>query len=198
MAKSNTASSPAASAAQPAASAAQPGENTKSFQSLKMLQSKQSSKIGQFKVIVFKPWVDTYSYQWEGKTRETTAWRGTLVDAQDPTVYCSGEYKLTAKNKAAYDKHVQAHKAGTQLIMRNISLVESAKTQYMSRSARVTVNMASTNLTGIFGQSSAAQPVPTTTIAQICSGPQAKPHTRTDPNEDDDPAKSLQRHVTNS
>ena len=59
--------------------------------------------------------------------------------------------------------------------MRNISLVESAKTQYMSCSVRVTVNMASTNLTGIFGQSSAAQPVPTTTIAQICSGPQAMP-----------------------
>ena len=55
------------------ASAAQPVAAMENFQSLKMLLTKQSAKIGQFEVIVSKPWIDTYTYQWEGKQRETTA-----------------------------------------------------------------------------------------------------------------------------
>ena len=85
------------------ASAAQPGPTVQNFQSLQMLLSKQSAKISTFKVIVCKPWTDTYEYQWEGKHRATTAWRCVLVSADDPTVYCNGEYKLTIKNKAAFE-----------------------------------------------------------------------------------------------
>ena len=66
-----------------------------------MLRRKQSAKISTFKVIVCNPWQDTYEYQWEGQRRETTAWRCVLVSADDPTEYCNGEYKLTAKNKSA-------------------------------------------------------------------------------------------------
>ena len=50
--------------------------------------------------------------------------------------------------------------------MSNISPVEGSKTQYMSCSVRVNVNMASTTLKGIFGAPSAAQPVPKTTVAK--------------------------------
>ena len=102
----------------------------------------------------------------EGKKRETTAWRCTLVDAADPTQYCMGEFKLTTRNKDAFDKHVKTHVQGAQLVMSNISPVEGSKTQYMSCSVRVNVNMASTTLTGIFGASSDAQPVPKTTVAK--------------------------------
>ena len=52
-----------------ATAAAQPG----AYQSLKMLLSKQCAKIGKFKVIVYKPWPDTYTYQWEGKERKTNS-----------------------------------------------------------------------------------------------------------------------------
>ena len=83
------------------ASAEQPGSTVQNFQSLQMLLSKQSGKIGTFKVIVCNPWTDTYEYQWERTLRETTAWRCVLVSADVPTVYCNGEYKLTTKNKAA-------------------------------------------------------------------------------------------------
>ena len=108
---------------------------------------------------VWKPWTDTYTYEWAGQKRETTAWRCTLVDTADPTQYCLGELKLT-KNKDAFDKHVKTHVQGAQLVMSNISPVEGSKTQYMGCSVRVNVNMASTTLTGIFGAPSAAQPVP--------------------------------------
>ena len=51
-----------------------------------MLVSKQSWKVGRFKAIVYNPWTDAYTYQWEGKDRETTAWRCMPVDAADPTL----------------------------------------------------------------------------------------------------------------
>ena len=63
-----------------------------STQSLKMLLTKQSAKIAEFKVIVFKPWEDTYAYHWEGQQRETTVWRCVLVSAEDSTQYCHGEF----------------------------------------------------------------------------------------------------------
>ena len=69
-----------------------------------MLVSKQSWTVGTFKVIVCNPWTDTYTYDWQGNARETTAWRSVLVDAADPTLYCMGEFKLTAKNKLAFEK----------------------------------------------------------------------------------------------
>ena len=133
---------------------------------MKMLLTKQSSKIGQFKVIVFKPYTDTYTYEWEGKPRETTAWRCMLVSAADPTLYCIGEFKRITKNKEAYDKNEKTYKHGTTLLMSTVALVEGAKTQYMGCSVRVNVNMATTKFVGVFASTSAAQPVPQTTCAQ--------------------------------
>ena len=131
-----------------------------------MLVSKQSWKVGSFKVIVCNPWTDTYTYEWQGKQRETTAWRCNLVDAADPTLYCMGEFKLTAKNKQAFEKNAKTHVQGTQLVMSNVSPVENSKAEYMSCSVRVNVNMASTKLTGIFGSPSAVQPAPKTEVAR--------------------------------
>jgi hypothetical protein len=159
-----------ASAAQPAAAS---GANVctrsatkESCQSLRMLLSKQCKKIGTFKVIVFKPWTDTYTYEWQGKPKETRAWRCMLVSAEDPAVYCLGEYKLTVKNKAAYDKNEITNKHGTTLMMSSVVLVDGAKTQYMSCSVRVTVNMAWTQLKNVSEDCSAVQPVPKTTVAE--------------------------------
>ena len=89
--KASEKTNPSGSAAKPApgsgaTSAEQRGSTTQNYQSLKMLLTKQSAKIGTFKVIVCKPWTDTYTYEWEGKHRESTAWRGVLVSAEDPTV----------------------------------------------------------------------------------------------------------------
>lgn len=154
------------SAAQPAATSAQASAAQPAAQSLKMLLSKQSAKICQFEVIVFKPWTDSYTYAWEGKHKETTAWRCTLVSVADPTLYCVGEFKLTARNKAAYDKNETTNKHGTTLIMSNVAFVDNARTQYMGCSVRVTVNLALTKLTGVFAATSAVQPVPKTTVAQ--------------------------------
>ena len=51
-------------------------------------------------------------------------------------------------------------------MMNKVCPVETSKTEYMSCSVRINVNMASTKLTGIFGQPSAVQPAPKTTVAQ--------------------------------
>ena len=69
-----------------------------------MLASKQSAKIGSFKVIVCDPKPDSYSYYYNGKNRETTVWRCVLVSCDDHTVYCNGEYKLQAGKKADFDR----------------------------------------------------------------------------------------------
>ena len=133
-----------------------------------MLRSKQSVKISTFKVIVCNPWNDTYEYQWEGKTRATTAWRCVLVSAVDHTEYCNGEYKLTTKNKSNFEKHVKAYQHGTTAVMKAVSLVDDAKTKHNSCSVRVTVNMASTTLSKVLENfdNSAVQPVPKTTVAE--------------------------------
>ena len=59
----------------PLASAAQPAAGDPAYQTLNLHLSKQASKIAQFKVVVFEPWIYTTSYEWESNTRETTAWR---------------------------------------------------------------------------------------------------------------------------
>ena len=120
-----------------------------------MLRSKHTAKISAFKVIVCYPWNDTYKYQWEGKPRETTTWRCVLLNADDFTEYCSGEYKLTAKNKSSFEKHVKAYRHGTTLVMKAVSLVDNAQMQYNSCSIRVTVNMASTTLSTVLEDNSA-------------------------------------------
>jgi hypothetical protein len=138
-----------ASAEQPAstqASAAQPATTLQIFESLELLRSKQSGKFSTFKVIICYPWKDSYDYLWEGKPRETTVFRCQLVHADNHTEYCNGEYKLTAKNKSQFDKHVKLYKHGTTVVLKAVSLVDDAKTQYNSCSVRVTVNMASTTL----------------------------------------------------
>ena len=50
-----------------------------------------------------------------------------LVSADDPTEYCNGEYKLTAKKKSSFEKHVKAYRYGTTVVMKAVSLVEDAK-----------------------------------------------------------------------
>ena len=148
-----------------AASAEQPGSTVQNFQSLQMLRSKQSANINPFKVIVCNPWKDTYDYQWEGKPTEITAWRCVLVSADDAMEYCNGEYKLTAKNKSAFEKHVKSYPHGTTLVITNAAINDDAKSQYNSCSVRITVNLASTMLSRSLEDGSAVQPVPKTTIA---------------------------------
>ena len=131
-----------------------------------MLVSKQSWSVGSFKVIVYSPWTETYTYQWAGKARDTTAWRCMLVDAADATLYCMGEFKLTDKNKSTFETHVKTHAQGAQLVLTDVCPVENSKTQYMGCSVRVNINMASTKLTAIFGSPSAVQPAPRTTVVQ--------------------------------
>ena len=73
-----------------------------------------------------------------------------LVSAADPTEYCSGEYKLTTKNKANFEKHAKAYQHGTTVVLKTVALVNDAKTQYNSCSVRVTINLASTTLSKVF------------------------------------------------
>ena len=89
-----------------------------------------------------------------------------LVSAADPTLYCLAEFKLTARNKALYEKNDKTNKEGTTLIISNVALVDGAAAQYMSCSVRVSVNMATTKLVGVFAPLSAVQLVPKTTVAQ--------------------------------
>ena len=84
-------------AAKSVASAAQPASTLNNGQSLNMLLSKQSAKIGEFKIIVLMPWKGTFTHEGEGQRRETTAWRCLLVSAADPSLYCKGEFKFCAK-----------------------------------------------------------------------------------------------------
>jgi len=100
------------------ASAEQPASTAQNFESLQMLRSKQSVKISTFKFIVRNPWKDSYEYQWEGKPRETTVWRCVLVRADNHMEYCNGEYKLTAKNKSHFEKHVKGYRHGTTVVLK--------------------------------------------------------------------------------
>ena len=131
-----------------------------------MLLSKQAAKIGSFKVIVTDPWKDSYSYQWQGRKKETTVFRCRLVNCDDHSVYCNGEYKQKGTNKSEFEKHMKAYVHGTTIVLKAVSLVDDAKTQYNGCTVRVTVNMASTTISKVLEHHSAVQPVPKTTIAE--------------------------------
>ena len=154
-----------ASSATETARAAQPATQENS-QSLRMLLSKQSLKIKQLKVIVLKPWDDTYSYCYGSVDKTTTIWRCVLVDATNPGNYCMGEFKKTTKNTPAFETFSKAKVEGSTLLLSNISLVENVKTQYMSCSVRVAINMASSTHVSIFGTPCVVQPVPNVTVSE--------------------------------
>ena len=62
---------------------------------------------------------------------------------------------------------MKAYQHGTTLVMKAVSLVDDAKTQYSSCSVRVTVNMASTTLSKVLEDSSVVQLAPKTTVAEM-------------------------------
>ena len=103
-----------------------------------------------------------------------------LVSCDDPTVYCNGEYKLKANNQSEFEKNMEAHAHGTTIVLKAVSLVDDAKTQYNSCSIRVTVNMASTTLSKVLEDRSAVQPVPKTTLAETTHAASARPKLRLD------------------
>ena len=47
-----------------------------------------------------------------------------LVSVLDPTLYCMAEFKLTARNKAAYERNEKTHEEGTTLIISNVAVVD--------------------------------------------------------------------------
>ena len=130
-----------------------------------MRSSKQSAKICSFKVIVCDPMPDSYTYDYNGKNRETKLWRCILVSCDDHSVYCLGEYKLKAGKQADFERHQRDYVHGTTVVPKAVSLVDDAKSQYNSCSVRVTVNMASTTLSWCIENHSAVQPVPKTMIS---------------------------------
>ena len=92
-----------------------------------------------------------------------------LVSIEDPQLYCVGEMKQTSRNKEAFDRFQQRYKHGTTVIMTKVAFAEYSKTQYISSSLRVNINMAATTLTTVFAPPSAVQPVPATSVAETKS-----------------------------
>ena len=129
------------------------------FENLLMLSSKQSAKFGSFKVIVCDPMPDSYTYYYNRKNRETKLWRCVLVSCDDHSVDCLGEYKLKAGKQADFERHQRDYVHGTTVVLKAVSLVDDAKSQYNSCSVRVTVNMASTTLSWCIENHSAVQPL---------------------------------------
>ena len=63
------------------------------------LLNQASSKRGSWDVAIADARIESYSYEWEGQPRTTTAFRCSLVSLSDPTAYCMGELKKEGQAK---------------------------------------------------------------------------------------------------
>ena len=114
----------------------------------------------------YLPAEDKYDYTWQGKPRQGTNFVVTLVSVDNPSEYCQAQFKKTSKNGAKYEQTTKAIKHGMRFTMSNVRFVEDAKLAYVSCSLKVVVDLSSTKMDAcIEVPDSAAQPVPTATIA---------------------------------
>ena len=128
--------------------------------------SKNSVRTGAtWDILIYNPFEDTYKYQWGKDERSTTVLLLTLVDAADPTQYCQGQFKKNNKNQTQYADAVKKFTHGTRFLMKKVHFDENAKTQFNSCTLKAVVDLSKTVMDPSDGADSAAQPVPTASIA---------------------------------
>jgi len=57
--------------------------------------NKRSARLGEFKLLVYHPFVEEFEYQWKGQARTGKNLNCLLVDESDKTSYCNAQFKLT-------------------------------------------------------------------------------------------------------
>ena len=105
-------------------------EQPPAFLQLKELTDR-SARIAQFKLSVFHPWEDSYTYSWGGEERKATAFKCLLVDVNDPTCYCHAEYKKTGNNEKSYQAALKKFTEGAVFIMKQFAFVKRSKSSYL-------------------------------------------------------------------
>ena len=142
-------------------------EQPPAFLSLKELTDR-SARIAQFKLSVFHPWEDNYTYSWGTAERKATALKCLLVDVNDPTCYCHAEYRKTAKNEKSYEAAMKKFKEGAVFIMKQIGFVKQSKSAYLSAPKRDVVDLALTTAEAVvgLGNACAVQPCPSGTVGE--------------------------------
>ena len=144
------------SAAQPAKAHFPPAE----------LNDASNKSGGTWLVDVYCPFNDKYEYAWQGKNRQAENFMCTLTCAQDKTKYCHAHLKKTTANAAKHAAALQKFQNGARFVMSKVAFVTDAKTAYVSAPLKQIVDLAKTGMDLVLqGQPSAAQPVPTSTIA---------------------------------
>jgi len=146
-----------------AGSAAQPG---KTDLALALLNKASVKTGGTWDVYLCNPFVDKYSYSWQGKPREGTNFFCSLVSAEDPSKYCQAQFKKTTGNAGKFQQAVDAYKHGARFVMSKVGFVEDAKLAYVSSPLKIVVDLSKTTMdSAIDAPNSAVQPVPLTTVA---------------------------------
>ena len=142
-------------------------EQPPAFLSLKELTDR-SARIAQFKLSVFHPWEDNYTYSWGAAERKATALKCLLVDVNDPTCYCHAEYRKTGKNEKSYEAAMKTFKEGAVFIMKQIGFVKQSKSAYLSAPKRDVVDLALTTAEAVvgLGNACAVQPCPSGTVGE--------------------------------
>ena len=61
--------------------------------------NKRSARFGDYKVFVFHCHIEEYEYKWEGQIKTSKNMNCLLVDENDQSSYCNGQFKLTKSNQ---------------------------------------------------------------------------------------------------
>jgi len=117
-------------------------------------------------VEVFCPFNDKYEYPWKGQQRTGENFVITLICTQDPSKYCHAHLKKATANALKHGNASKVYKYGMRFVMSRGAFVTDAKIAYVSAPLKYVVNLAKTKMDAVLqGQHSAAQPLPTSTVA---------------------------------
>ena len=161
-----------ASAAQPATQPAAASDSAAHPATLPLRElTKRSAQFGAWSVVVTQAQIDTYEYKWDGKPRTGKTFSCTLVSSHDPTEYCIGQMRWSKKDENKFRSVQNTLSDGLAFIMKNVSISNDAKKQYIHAPIQTIVNVFDTVFSPLLNKKDTKDcyPEPPATIADCAN-----------------------------
>ena len=145
-------------------------DDSKKFLPLMHLNHR-SSRVGQFKLIVFIHFRRNTSTR--GTTPQTASnnFNCILVDESDKSSYCNAQFKLTKTNQQQFEQAEKKFTNGARFIFSNVVFHDHAKKMYLNASVKIMLDLANSRSEQVKtlapSSASAVQPWPELTISAL-------------------------------
>ena len=126
-----------------------------------------TAKLATWDIAIANAHVEEYSYPWQNTIRKGKAFRCMLVSIHDPSQYCIGEVKKVQNSPPdAIEKAQTMYQNDFKFRLGPVELSMKAKSEYMSPTVKLTVDLQRTTTTKLLTDGTHRQAQPVTTCAE--------------------------------